>query len=205
MKNSIFIDVLRYGEQVGLKGTSYGDFQKWAAEKGIINLTSNAAKDALQIDSLKKLFQDCFVSFADTEKGGSTSTIPSRCVLKTEYYFRLIEYRERHERTQAANFANRNAMWAIGISLAAVILCTILTLTLIFTPNRMKPSDLTPLINSIAVQKEVRLDSLQMAQLISAIGYNQYKPKNDRKKSVHQTESQEILHHELINRYFEDE
>lgn len=196
MEDSIFIKVLEHGEQVGLDGTNETLLRDYIQRKTSINFEDEDHKH--KTDSLHRLFLSCF-EFFDNGKAGKNN------ILKTEYYFRLIEYRELQESRLAARSANKSAMWAISISIFAIIISAVLTFAQLNTPVSMNTSDLLSLTNSNAVQREVKLDSLQMAQILLAVGYGQAKPTSDRKVSPDQSHGKEVQHHQLINQYFEDE
>ena len=199
MEDSIFIEVLKFGEKKGLEGTDYNELSNWIIKNGFAE-SADAKKDN-KAAILSNLFDECF----DYPRGGNKR---DKANLKTEYYFRLIEYRELQASRMAARSANRNAMYAIRISIFAIIVSAVLTFTQLNAPVSVNKSDLQALINSNTsanVQREVKLDSLQMAQILSAIGYRQPKPENDRKKSLYKDQGKEVSHHQLINKYFEGE
>jgi len=107
---------------------------------------------------------------------------------------------------KAAYKANRNAFFAIGISLIAIIISMISSYTLLKTPVSINKSDLKALVQAqktLNTQTEVKLDALQMKQILSAIEYN--KSNQQAKVQKPATQSQELKHVELINRYFEED
>ncbi len=195
MAKPVFIKLLEYGEEVGLSGTNFDHIHSWAAQNNIFSSSGNNESELLL---LRDLYFECFHNVS-----GSSEDL---WVLKTEYYFRLIEYRELQESRIAAKSANRNAFIAVGISVFAIIVSAVLTFAQLKTPATINKSDLNALIKSnreTGVQRAVKLDSLQMAQIISAIGYDQSNSKTKRKQAT--VQGQEVSHHELINKYFEDE
>ncbi len=125
----------------------------------------------------------------------------------------MIEYNELKESRNAARIAGENALnasnnavKAIRIAVVAIIVGILATIFQITTPATIDKTDLDTLVKSIkdvGDQKEVKLDRLQMAQILSAVGYGQSMPKPPPPKAIDQ--GKEISHHELINRYFEDE
>ncbi len=198
MEDSIFISVLEYGEKAGLKGITRQDLKNWATEKGFVS----GHNDDIKVGFLMNLFKECF------EKVTPLNVGTPKWNLKTEYYFRLIEYRELQESRLSARSANRNAIWAIGLSIFAIIVSGILAFNQLTTSVGMNKSDLQAFIISNTRenrQREVKLDSLQMAQILSAMGYRQAKPENERKSSQNKDQGKEVSHHQLINQYFEDE
>jgi len=193
MEDSIFIEVLKFGEEKGIEGVSFEKLKNWIYDDKDAGFTDT------ELVLLKNIFDECF----EQSKVGNYI---EEFNLKTEYYFRLIEYRELQESREAAKSANRNAMWAICISILAIIISAVLTFNQLNTPVSMNKSDLQALINSNTkadVQREVKIDSLQMAQILSAIGYSQPHRKAEKQKALDQ--GREVSHHQLINKYFEGE
>ncbi len=195
MDKPVFIKLIEYGEEVGLAGTNFNHINSWAVQNDIFSNSGNKESERLL---LRDLYFECF-----NRGSGSSEDL---WVLKTEYYFRLIEYRELQESRLAAKSANKNAMWAIGISVAAIIVSAVLTFAQLNTHATINKSDLQAFIDSnreSEVQREVKLDSLQIAQILSAIGYDQSNSRTKKQQATDQ--GQEVSHHELINKYFEGE
>ncbi len=208
MESSIFIQVLEYGEKVGLGGTTVKQFKAWAHENGLVNIETREPRNKLSIVSLTNLFFDCFqpveVESAEREQDDSRRLY----VLKTEYYFKLMDIRQFRETGAAVKSASRNAFIAMGITVLAIIVGAALIVPRLNTPVRIHNADLTALVNAVApanVPAEVKLDSLQMAQVLSAVGAGAVRPEMDRKESLNPADGKEVSHHELINRYFEGE
>lgn len=194
MKDAIFIKVLQHGEDAGLEGTNMALLRDYIEKS--LSIDFNHQDYNAYLDPLKQLFNECFRPVNEGKNH----------ILKTEYYFRLIEYRELQESRAAAKSANRNAFTAIGVSVSAMVFCAVLAFTQLNTPLTINKSDLKALIDSsreTGIQKEVKLDSLQMAQILTAIQSSQSSSRAKETKIPGQ--SQEVSHHELINQYFEDE
>ena len=193
MKNSIFTAVLEHGEDVGLNGTNYSLFHDDIEKKMKIDLTH--PDNTHMVNPLNRLFEECFKFYGAGKNG-------QNYILKTEYYIRLTQQRELKESRDAAKSANRNAWLAISISIAAIIISAVLTWTQLNTPLSIKKSDLAALVSSSTpsgVEREVKLNSLQMKQILLSI--EQMSTKN---KKVSTIPSNEVEHHELINEYFEN-
>ncbi len=193
MDDSIFIEILKYGAGKGLEGVSFEEL------KTSIHDHSDAESTETEHGLLKNVFDECF---EQSDVGSGTEKFN----LKTDYYFRLIEYQELAESRAVAKSANRNAFIAIGISVFVIIVTAVLTFTQLNTPATITKSELNALImatRDAGVQREVKLDSMQMAQILSAIGYDQSNDRSKKQNAVNQ--GQEVSHHELINQYFEDE
>ncbi len=196
MKDSIFIKLLEYGAKKGIEGTSYDEIKSWATERNFIDVTDDVDGRAKELEQL----------FSETYQQVVRDTDVTH-TLKTEYYFRLIEYQELQASRQAAREANRNAFIAIGISLFAIIISAVLTFAQLRMPTTISKSDLSALIRSNTEagtqQREVKLDKLQMAQILSAIGFD--KTNTNAKKEEATNQGHEASHLELINQYFEDQ
>jgi len=205
MEDIIFIEVLKCGAKKGIEGLTAEELYTWGAEQGYFGPNAYLDPDVQDVDqqlkrfAFKKLFLECFQK-SNYAHGAKAKTA---YVLKNEYYFRFIEYQELQESRAAAKSANRNAMWAIGISVFAIIVSAFLTYTQLNTPASINKSDLQALINSNSsadVQKEVKLDPLQMEQILSAMAQSK-----SAVKTKNPFQSNEIKHHELINQYFENQ
>ena len=202
MEKKIFIELLKYGEKKGLSGLTSLELEDWATRNGFIDKTDGDENQKSKKNAIMNLFMECFAPSGCDRKDSNLGSSNIR-VLKNEYYFRLIEHQELQASRRAAKSANRNAFVAIGISVAAIIVSAFLTFTHLNTPIRINKSDLTTLINagkSTPVQPEVKFSSRQMEQILSAI-----EQINPVKRKYHTIPSNEIKHHELINRYFENE
>lgn len=201
MEDTIFIKVLEYGEKAGIEGATDSEFWEWTKSLGINNNTSDD-HETLKAQALNRILDECFFKSKLALAEETPKKTIYKNVLKTEYYFRLIEYRELQQSRAAAKSASKNAFIAIMISMVAIIF----SIYVAKQPISINKSDLNALINSnkdTVIQKEVKLDRLQMAQILSAIGYGQSNPKPMRSEA--KGKSKEISHHELINQYFEDE
>ena len=75
MDDSIFIKMLEYGEQCGIKGTKWEDLEQWLKANKIINELSQEERNRLHT-----LYRECFE--------GNIDAYNNR-LLKTEYYFSL--------------------------------------------------------------------------------------------------------------------
>ena len=191
MEDSIFIKVLEHGEDAGLNGTSLPLLRRCIEKEMHIDLKHPDFE--LYSKSLERLFSQCF-EFVDIDG------FEENHVLKTEYYFRLIEHRELQESRAAAKAAHRNAFIAIGISVCAIIISAILTWTQVNAPIGLDERTVTSLIESNMAQKNVKLNPQQMEQILSAI--ETVKPP---KKEMNTIQSNEVKFHDLINRYFESQ
>jgi hypothetical protein len=193
MEDSVFIEVLKYGAEKGVEGGTLENMKKWICDH----------RDAELIETehvlLENIFEECF----EMSNGGTGG---EKYNLKTEYYFKLIEYQELRESNKAAKSASRNAFTAIGISVFAMVFIAVFAFTQWNRPITINESDLNALISSNRhsnAQREVKLDSLQMAQILAAMQYSRSNPEPKKQKTIEQ--GQEVSHHELINQYFEDE
>ncbi len=110
MDKPIFIKLLEHGEEVGLSGTDFDQVLDWAFKNHIISSTQ---KSEDEVALLRDLFFECFAQ--------NSSTTAEIWVLKIEYYFRLLEYKELSEARKNSNQANRKAIIAIVIAVIAMI------------------------------------------------------------------------------------
>ncbi len=99
---------------------------------------------------------------------------------------------------------NRISLWAIIISIIAISFCLTLGYKIVATPVSINDDQLTRIIEAMTAshQKEVKIDTLQMAQILSALEYGKKAKPMVRKRFI--KPSGEIENHELINRYFEE-
>ena len=107
MSEPVFIKLLEFGEKIGLVGTNFDAVTEWAVNSGVLPPVSDQAY-AKQKYLLRDLFFESFVL-----NSGSTESV---WVLKAEYYFRLLEFRELQESRAASQAANRHSFIAIVIS-----------------------------------------------------------------------------------------
>jgi len=151
-KMPIFIRLLEYGEDADLEGLSFNEVLKKAESEGYI---TSEGKD----NSRKSLFHQ-FVEVYDVpveeirRSGRHRENFTKaygeiKYVLKTEYYYRLIEYRELEEARIASSRANRNAKIAIGISVFALVVSAILGFLQITNTINLNDAQLKELTTSI--------------------------------------------------------
>ena len=122
-KKPPFIKVLEYGEVVGLNGTNETEFLAWSKENDFA--TSNESEILSRF-----LYRECFQHTA-------LSISDKKDILKNEYYFRLIEYRELQEARKASSQANRNSWIAIILSIIAIGITSYLAWTQMNNPVKL--------------------------------------------------------------------
>lgn len=211
--DEIFIKVLKYGAERGIEGTDVQRFNTWASEQGFVDLKSKESHQLLKRNALQGLLIECF---QEAEYRGKT--LERLYVLKSEYYFRLIEYHELQEARKAARDANRNAIFAISLSIFTLLLSAFFTYTQLKTPVSINKDDMQALIesnknpntqnvqlnqNQLDELKGIKLDSLQMAQILSAIESSHAKPTI--RKSTANNPGNEGSMLEAINQYYEED
>lgn len=161
--DTVFIELLKYGAEIGLEGITIIELEDWAVEKGFLDATDDSSLEdqSHQQKALENLFQECFYI-----TDNYTGDIPLR-VLKNEYYFRLIEYKELQESRRTAKQANRNAFIAIGISVSAIIISALMTWSQLKTPTTIKTDQLNALITATTAPKiqNVHLNDNQIKEL----------------------------------------
>jgi hypothetical protein len=209
----IFIKVLEYGAERGLEGTDVQGFNTWASEQGFLDLKNKELHQLQKCNALHRLLQECF-QVADN-RGEALERI---YVLKNEYYFRLIKYRELQEARNAAKEANRNAFFAIGLSILTLLFSGFLTYTHLINPVSINKADMQALIesnknpntqtvrlnqNQLDELKEINLEPLQMAQILSAIESGH--AKSTIYKPTVNNPSNDSSMIEAINQYYEQD
>lgn len=112
-KKASHIRLLKYGEEIGLSGTNWDSTCDWAIKNEIL-----PKKNCETAYLFRDLFFECFTN----QTGSSLDT----WVLKNEYYFRLLEYRELCEARETSRQANRNAWFAIYISVIALLISSLI-------------------------------------------------------------------------------
>jgi len=123
-EDDIFIQLLEYGVEVGIEGTSSEEMIYWARERGLIVDYRKFEKDSEEwVKGIRKerllnrLFEESFIQTRIPSHG----TGHVRHTLSGEYRSRLLEYYELQEARKASKDANRNSMFAIGIAIISLI------------------------------------------------------------------------------------
>lgn len=145
MSDPVFIKLLEFGEKIGLAGTSFDAVTEWAVNSGVLPPVSDQTHTK-QKCLLRDLF---FESFA--LNSGSTEPV---WVLKAEYYFRLLGFRELQVSRTSSRAANRNSLTAIVISLIAIIISCVTAYIQVNTP--------------VGIQGAVTINESQIKQIIES-------------------------------------
>lgn len=205
METDVYIKVLEYGYMAGLNGTTKEAFYGWAETEGIYKKTSHP-EDDLKARSLHNLFQKCF----DPSGPGNDAEPVAVYVLRPEYYSQVIEYRSARENRLAVKKAAGIAWWALVVATAAILVSVVFVFTgmdLKYRSSdaevRIHPDQINHIIEKLkgAGDLEVSLNRLQLMQILSALE-SQPHPRPKREKTI--MPGNEVEHHELINRYFEE-
>lgn len=107
-EKTIFIRLLEFGEKNGIQGFRGDEYEAWKAEQpDIVNEYSDSS---IEVESL---LIACFDRYSINSG--------FKYVLKTEYYFRLIEFKELEESRKASSDANTHSQIAIGFSILAIV------------------------------------------------------------------------------------
>ena len=125
MNEPVFIKLLEFGEQVGLVGTDFDAVTEWAVSSGVLPPVFDQAH-VKQKYLLRDLFFESFVL--------NSGTTESVWVLKAEYYFRLLEFRELQESRASSHKANISSRIAMIISVIAIICSSYTAILQISTP-----------------------------------------------------------------------
>jgi len=146
-ENKIFIiNLLEFGKEQGLNGISWVQLADWAKDQRIISdyeeYSMRSPENSIIVNSnyeewnfLRTWFLECFKE--------STSYSDEKRVLKSEYYFRLIDYYEFKEAKRSSKQANRNAKYALYVAITALILTIIFG---ILQTNKSTKVELKPTI-----------------------------------------------------------
>jgi len=157
---TIFIKLLKYGESLGLEKCTIDDALAWARKNNFISEEG----DSRQKDRFIQLFLECFHGVVPVREEATY-------VLKNEYYFRLIEYKELKESRIASKSANRNAFIAIGISLTSIVLGVYATWFQLNTEISVDSSQVASIIDASKPpqSQNVELSSNQLSLVVSEL------------------------------------
>jgi hypothetical protein len=108
-EKSIFIRMLQLGADNGAKPMRKSAFFEWAIGQGDIESEQDQV-----ISQLHKLFDECFIC------SGASTTEENTYVLKSEYYFRLLEFTELELSRKASSEANRNSIIATVLAVISI-------------------------------------------------------------------------------------
>jgi len=146
MHQHIFIRLLEYGESIGLNGTNFEEVLEWDKKYNYIP-KPGSQEYKLREGLLRELFFESFTK--------STASTDNIWVLKSEYYFRLLQYRELQLARQSASEAKNHSNIAISISILALLASLVL--------------------GTMQLRSEVRISVDQIDQLLSKFGYSELK------------------------------
>lgn len=158
MKDSIYIKILEYGENAGIKGLSHDEILEKLKSDSLIE----GEIDLVIQNRITSIFYECF------EK--TTGSEHNTRLLKPEYFYRLIEFRELEESRKASKSANRNAFLAIGISVLAIIAGIVSAITQLNSSisinskqiSRLAEASKPPVVQNVTISKE------QLKELVAA-------------------------------------
>lgn len=155
-EKSIFIRVLRFGEEVGLQGIGAPEFESWA-----LNQPEIENRDDPVFFRLLNLRNECFYRNDEPDKD-------SIYVLKNEYYFRLVEFQELEDSRKASTQANKNSTKAIIISVSAIALSLIIGAAQLISPITIN-SDQVDRMETKTPPASQKVESEQLNQVIEAL------------------------------------
>ncbi len=142
LDGSAFIWILEHGREKGLGGTKPEDAEKLAIEAGVL-----AAPDSGGYREERRAFLKLFhESFERTDRTKDTAF-----VLKSEYFFRLLEHDELVASRDAASSARSWAAGALVVSILAILVSAAIGYAELATP--------------IQIEGEVRLNQDALDQL----------------------------------------
>jgi hypothetical protein len=156
MNQPIFIRLLEFGEIVGLEGTDFDEVTAWAEENALLPMRESNNYNRQQ-GLLRDLFFESFaLNSASTERVW---------VLKNEYYFRLLEYRELQESRIAAAEARKYSLIAISISIVAIFLTIFIGYLQVRSPIIISEKQLAEILDVVGQPKLIAPS--QMKELMS--------------------------------------
>lgn len=134
-EKSIFIRLLKFWESKGIDGFSYPEFKEWA--KSQPDLQSQEARQRV-----RRLVEECCENLRNY--GGE-----EHFVLKSEYYFRLVEFQELAESRLASKSANRNAIGAMVISVLAIAFSIFASYKQLTTEVTINPDQVAQIVKAV--------------------------------------------------------
>lgn len=112
--------------------------------------------------------RECFDHGAIGGQGFGQSGNRSLYSLKTEYYFRLVEFQELEESRLASSQANENSTKAIIISMAAIVVTALIGLKQLYTPTTINSNQVNRMeTKSFPITQKI--ESRQLNQVIDAL------------------------------------
>jgi len=158
----IYIALLEYGEEHGLKGVTLDAVYEWAEETNYLpSADSPECQDAKSL--LRDLYFECF-----ERNSNSTKNIWG---LKNEFYFRLLEYRELVEARQASSLAKRNSNIATVISVTALVASLFIGYMQLAKPLSLERKQVETIGASLESQTTslIRSSAQESAELVNAV------------------------------------
>lgn len=155
-EKSIFIRLLRLGEQKGIQGVSSLEFEAWASSQPEVEEEGDP-----EYFRLLNLRDECFNRNSEHRKDPVY-------VLKNEYYFRLVEFQELEESRKASTQANKNSTKAMIIAMAAILLSLIIGGLQYNTPTTINYDQ----VNRMETRRfpvSQKIESEQLSQVIEAL------------------------------------
>jgi hypothetical protein len=151
-KKSIFIRLLEFGENKGIQGFKGDEYDEWKAEQSdIVNAHGDSSRET------RSLLDTCFDQY--TENTGF------KYVLKTEYYFRLIEFKELELSRKASSEANRNSIIATMLAVISIGIGSYFGYIQKTTPMILNNDQ----VESIKAPESQRIESEQLTQVIESL------------------------------------
>jgi hypothetical protein len=153
-KKSIFIRMLQLGAVNGAKPMTKSAFIDWAVEQGDME-----SKQDPVVSQLYKLFDECFIC-SKTPSIGEKSY-----VLKSEYYFRLLEFTELELSRKASSEANRNSLIATLLAVLSIIIGGYFGYVQKTTSIKIDNKQ----VSLMTTDKSLQIESEQLNQVIEAL------------------------------------
>lgn len=161
MRDSIYIKILEYGEQCGIDGASHDCLLDWLEQEGVLENKDNI--DLVIKNRITSIFYECFEETMGSEHNTR--------LLKPEYFYRLIEFRELEESRKASSDANKKSNTAITISIVALVVTVVISFIQLTSNITIRPSQIEALVNSNSAptQQRIVIDDSQLKVITSSI------------------------------------
>lgn len=157
MKNSIYIKILEYGEDAGINGLSHDEILEKLKSAGLIN----GEIDLVIENRITSIFYECF----EKTQGSEHNTR----LLKPEYFYRLIEFRELEESRKASSDANTKSNIAIFLAIFALVATIVVSYIQQNSSITVNPLQIDQVVKSNLTpeNQSVILDQKQFGRIIN--------------------------------------
>jgi hypothetical protein len=166
-EESIFIELLKFGAKHERNGFEKSDWELWAKS----HVAGEDGKAELN-KRISFLLKECFEDYGS----------PAKFALKTEYYFRLVEFQELEESRKASSDANFHSKIAIGFSVFAIFVGLVIGIIQLNSEINLNPEQVSVMATKdfpvtqqveseqlnlvIEALKQSNINTLELAQIL---------------------------------------